>query len=72
MRTAHMMNYVIANHVLADAQLPLLTKHAPTRLQGYAFAAHLIHNNELHSAVNTSEHFIGAVVDNTTGDVLEY
>ncbi len=70
--TAHMMNCVIANHVLTEAQLPSPTKHAPACLQGYVFVAHLIHNNELLSTANTSEHFIGAVIDDTMEDVLEY
>jgi len=71
-RTAHMINCVIANHVLTNAQLPPPTTNTPTRWQGYAFAAHLLQHNELHSAVNASEHFIGAVIDDDMGDVLEY
>jgi len=72
MRTAHMINCVITNHVLTNAQLPPPTKNAPTRRQGYAFAAHLLQHNELHSAAKASEHFIGAVIDDNMGDVLEY
>jgi len=67
-----MINCVIANHVLTNAQLPPPTTNAPTCRQGYAFAAHLLQHNELHSAANASEHFIGAVIDDDMGDVLEY
>ena len=71
-RTAHMINCVIANHILTEAQLPPPTTTATTCRQGYAFAVHLLQHNELHSAVNASEHFIGAVIDDNTGDMLEY
>jgi len=71
-RSSDMMNCVIATHVLTEVQLPSPTKRAPTCQQGYAFEAHLIHNNELQSTANASEHFIGAVIDDTTGGVLEY
>jgi hypothetical protein len=67
-----MINCVIANHVLTEAQLPPPTTTPTTRWQGYAFAAHLLQHNELHSAANASEHFIRAVIDVDTGDVLEY
>ena len=70
--TAHMINCVIANHVLSDAQMPPPTTHAPTHRQGYVFTAHLLQHNELHPAANASEHVIGAVIDDDTGDVLEY
>ena len=70
--TAHMINCVIAEHVLTEAQLPPPTTNAPSRRQGYAFAAHLLQHNKLSSAANASEHFIGAVIDNDTGAVLEY
>ena len=72
MRMAHMINCVIANHVLTNAQLPPPTTNAPTRRQGYAFAVHLLQHNELHSTANASEHFIGAVINDNMGDVLEY
>jgi len=67
-----MINCVIAEHVLTNAQLPPPTMNAPARRQGYALAAHLLHHNEQHSAETTSEHFIGAVLDDDTGAVLEY
>ena len=70
--TAHMINCVIANHVLTNAQLPPPTTNTPTHRQGYAFPADLLQHSELHSAVNTSEHFIGAVIHDDMGDVLEY
>ncbi len=70
-RTAHMINCVIADHILTDAQMPPPTTHAPKCQQGYAFMAHILHIKQLHSAANASEHFIGAFIDNTTGDVLE-
>ena len=71
-RTAHMINCVIAEHVLTDTQLPPPIRHAPAHRQGYALAAHLLHNSEQHSTETTSEHFIGAVLDDDTGAVLEY
>jgi hypothetical protein len=52
--------------------MPPTTTHVPTCRQGYAFAAHLLHTKQLHSAANASEHFIGTVIGDTTGDVLEY
>ena len=70
--TAHMINCVIAEHVLTDTQLPPLITNAPARRQGYALTAHLLQHNELHSTVNASEHFIGAAIDNDTGEVLRY
>ena len=72
LRTAHMINCVIAEHILVEAQMPPPTTRVPTCRQGYAFAAHLLHTKQLRSAVNASEHFIGTVIDDTTGDVLEY
>jgi hypothetical protein len=71
-RTAHMISCVIAEHVLTDAQLPPPIMNTPARRQGYALAAHLLQHNELPSAENTSKHFIGAVLDDDTGEVLEY
>ena len=68
----YMINCVIANHVLIKAQQPSPPTDMPTLRQGYAFAAHLLQHNELHSAANASEHFIGAVINNDTGDVLEF
>jgi hypothetical protein len=67
-----MINCVIAAHVLTEAQLPPPTTNAPSRRRGYAFAVHLLQHNELPSAVNASDHFIGAVIDDDTGAVLEY
>jgi hypothetical protein len=71
-RTAHMINCVIAEHVLTDVQLPPPITNAPAHRQGFALAAHLLHHNEQHSTETTSEHFIGAVLDDDTGAVLEY
>jgi hypothetical protein len=71
-RTAHMINCVIAEHVLTEAQLPPPTTTMPSCRRGYAFAAHLLQHNELPSAANASKHFIGAVIDNDTGAILEY
>ena len=70
--TAHMINCVIAEHVLTATQLPPPSTTTPTRRQGYALAAHLLHHNEHHSAETTAEHFIGAVLDDDTGAALEY
>ena len=67
-----MINCVIAEHILAEAQMPPPTTRMPNCQQGYAFAAHLLHTKQLHSVANASEHFIGAVINNTTGDVLKY
>jgi len=71
-RTAHMINCVFADHALTDAQLPPPITNAPARRHGYALTAHLLEHNELHSAANASEHFIGAVINDDTGEVLEY
>jgi hypothetical protein len=71
-RTAHMINCVIAEHIITDAQLPPSSTNAPMHRQGYALAAHLLQQNEQHSTENTPEHFIGSVLDNDTGAVLEY
>ena len=67
-----MISCVIAEHVLTDVKLPPPITNTPARRQGYALAAHLLQHNELPSAENTSEHFIGAVLDDDTGEVLEY
>ena len=67
-----MINCVITEHVLTDAQLPPPITNTPTRRQGYALAAHLLHHNKQHSAETTSKHFIRAVLDDDTGAVLEY
>ena len=61
-RTSHLINCVIAEHILTDAQLPPPITNAPVHRQGYALAAHLLQHNEQHSTENTPEHFIGAVV----------
>jgi hypothetical protein len=71
-RTARIINCVIADHILTDAQKSLPTTRVPNCRQGYAFLAHILHTKQLHSAANASEHFIGAVIEDTTGDVLEY
>ena len=67
-----MINCVIAEHILVEAQMPPPTTRVPTCRQGYVFVAHLLHTKQLHSTANASEHFIGGVINNTTGDVLEY
>ena len=71
-RTAHMINCIIAEHVLTNAQPPPRSTNAPIRRHGYALAAQLLQHTEPHSAANTAEHFIGAVIDDDTGEVLEY
>jgi len=71
-RTAHIINCVIAKHVLTAAQLPPPRSTTPALRQGYALAAHILHPHEQHSAETTSEHFIGAVIDDDTGAMLEY
>ena len=70
--TAHMINCVIMEHILAEAQMPPPTTSVPTCRQGYDFVAHFLHTKQLHSAANTSEHFIGGVINDIPGDVLEY
>jgi hypothetical protein len=67
-----MINCVIAEHIITDAQLPPSNTKAPVHHQGYALAAHLLQQNEQHSTENTPTHFIGAVLDDDTGAVLEY
>ncbi len=67
-----MINCVMAEHVLHDVQLPPPFTKASAHRQGYALAAHLLQQNERHFAVNAAEHFIGAVIDDNTGNVLEY
>ena len=52
--------------------MPPPTTPGPTCQQGYAFTAHLLHTKQLHFAANPSQHFIDAVINNTTGDVLKY
>jgi len=73
-RTVHMINCVIAEHVLTEAQLPLPTTNTPARQQRYAFAAHLLQHNEAPVAAHAyaSSNFIGAVIDDDTGAALEY
>ena len=61
-----MINCVIAEHILTDAQLPPPITNALARRYGYALAAQLLQHNETHSAESTSEHFIGAVLDDNT------
>jgi hypothetical protein len=63
-RTAHMINCIIANKII-----PLtvnLTSTLPTAI-GYAFAAH-----QLAIENQVAHHFIGAVINNKTGNMLEY
>jgi hypothetical protein len=62
-RTAHMINCVIVAKLMPLAVNPM---SAPPTAISYAFAAH-----QLTIKNHVAHHFIGAIIDNKTGDMLE-
>ena len=63
-RTAHMINCVIAAELMPSTVNPA---SAPPAAIGYAFTAH-----QLAIENQVAHHFIGAVIDNKTGNMLKY
>jgi hypothetical protein len=62
--TAHMINCFIAAELMPSTNNPATTRPAAI---GYAFAAH-----QLPIENQVAHHFIGAVIDNKTSNMLEY
>ncbi len=62
--TAHMINWVITAKLMPLTVNPAST---PPAAIGYAFAAH-----QLAMKNQVAFHFIGAVIDDKTGNMLEY
>jgi hypothetical protein len=63
-RTAHMINCIIAAKLMPSTVNPA---SAPPAAIGYAFAAH-----QLAIENQVAHHFIGAVIDDKTGNMLKY
>jgi len=68
-RTAHMINCVIAD---AWSATPSLSPPSAPRKVGHAFALPHLASNVQHPAALAPHHFLGAVIDEDTGKMLEY
>jgi hypothetical protein len=68
-RTAHMINCVIADKFMPT---PSLCTHPPLLHCRYAFAAESILQETISPPYHSTIHFIGAIIDDDTGNVLEY
>jgi hypothetical protein len=64
-----MINCVIADKLMPT---PSLCSCPPLLHRGYAFAAECIFLETISPPSHSTVHFIGAIIDNNTGDVLEY
>ncbi len=64
-----MINCVIAEELMPT---PSLHTRPPSLHGGYAFAAESIFLETISPPSHSTVHFIGAIIDNDTGDVLEY
>jgi hypothetical protein len=62
------------NCVTADKLMPMpsLCTHPPLLHCGYAFAAQSILLETISPPSHSTIHFIGAIIDNNTGNVLKY
>jgi hypothetical protein len=69
LRTAHMINCVIADKLMPT---PSLCSCPPLLHWRYALAAECIFLKTISPPSHSTVHFIGAIIDNDTGDVLEY
>ncbi len=62
------------NCIIADA-FSTSQHQAPPSLPlevGYAFAIHHLATSEWHTAALATQHFVGAIIDEETGKMLEY
>jgi hypothetical protein len=64
-----MINCVIAEELMPT---PALCTCPPSLCQGYAFAAECIFLETISPLSHSTVHFIGTIMDNDTGNVLEY
>jgi hypothetical protein len=69
LRTAHIINCIIADELMPT---PSLCTHQPSIHLGYAFAAQSILLETTSLPSHSTIHFISAIIDNNTSDVLEY
>jgi hypothetical protein len=64
-----MINCIIAEELMPT---PSLCTHPPSLHCGYAFVAESILLETIFPSSHSAVHFIGAIIDDNTGDVLEY
>jgi hypothetical protein len=64
-----MINCIIADKLMPT---PSLHTHSPLLHCGYAFVAESILLETISPPSHSAIHFIGAIIDNNTGDVLKY
>jgi len=69
LRSVHMINCVIAEELMPT---PSLHTRPPSLHHGYAFATENILLETISQPSHSTVHFIGAIIGNDTGDVLEY
>jgi hypothetical protein len=67
--SAHMINWVIVEELM---HTPALCFHPPSLHCGYAFMAECILIETISPPSHSTIHFIGAIIVNDTGNVLEY
>jgi hypothetical protein len=68
-RTAHMINRFILDELMPT---PSLCTHSPLLHHGYVFEAESILLETIFPPSHSTIHFIGAIIDDDTGNVLEY
>jgi hypothetical protein len=69
LRTAHMINFIIADELMPT---PSLCTHPPSLHHGYTLAAQSIHLETISPSSHSTIHFIGTIISDNTGNVLEY
>jgi hypothetical protein len=69
LRSAHMINCVIVEELMPT---PALLTRPPSLHQGHAFAAECILLETISPPSHSTIHFISAIINDNTGDVLEY
>jgi hypothetical protein len=69
LRSTHMINCVITEELMLT---PALCTRPPLLNPGYAFAAECILLETISPPSYSTVHFIGAIINNDTGDVLKY
>jgi hypothetical protein len=67
--SAHMINCVIAEELIPT---PAFCTHPPSLCRRYAFAAKCILLETISPPSHSTVHFIGAIIDNNTGNVIKY
>jgi hypothetical protein len=67
--SAHMINCAIADELMPT---PALCTHPPSLHCRYGFAAECILLETISPPSHSTVHFIGAIIDNDTGNVLKY